>query len=604
MGLSKFIVGRPDGSDEGYKVSDKIDSRALSFFAAIARTPSVAGFDVLSGSAYIQSSYVTLSDTFVSMGIGGNFQTNAIPSGYFNYAVFSLNSTGTIVKTEGIPAATVGSVVVPPLPVGNAPICRVLYQDNGLGSPGTITVIPQSSITDIRPFIYSDFSQPEPASEVFSDFKVTAKYPISTAVNVAPGKLYMTSGDYVSFPGEDVDFGTGGNFEAPEMSAGYYNVVLLVINNGGLIDAYFGTPNAVLNSVVWPSTPVEASPLAIITIQDNGSAIAGSINLITQAAINDVRPFMSNFEGQIKVTFLDYCRVRANKPADKTVTVNSGVIYPNNSTATLFNETTIDFGSGPNQLPAIPTAQYQRILLVVNASGNLEIYSSPTQALESNLVTPAIPNSTVPLAYIDVQDDGTNAPGSIRPINQYNIQDLRPFLGAIQSLLAYTNSSYINQIARDLYVGGTSSLLGTPTAKYFPSNVSIQALLSPVKAVVGPNGTYPDLQSAINAVSSGSLILIDSTTLTLSGTVNVNKNDLTIIGCGRGSVVQGDGTFVGLNVTGTGVKIKGVKFSSFTTAVQVTTESCMIIENYFHSNTTDVDYSGVVKIIIESNIRE
>lgn len=165
------------------------------------------------------------------------------------------------------------------------------------------------------------------------------------------------------------------------------------------------------------------------------------------------------------------------------------------------------------------------------------------------------------------------------------------------------NFNNIVQLAGDMYVNGVSTLnnLGN---KHFGSGISVEGLLSPVKAVVGTNGTHADLQSAINAVSAGALILVDTGSFNLSGSVSVNKNDLTIMGCGRGTVFNGNGTFAGLNILNQGVKIKGIKFNDFTTAIKVSSENCMILENYFSSNTVDVDYSGVSKIEIESNISE
>lgn len=169
------------------------------------------------------------------------------------------------------------------------------------------------------------------------------------------------------------------------------------------------------------------------------------------------------------------------------------------------------------------------------------------------------------------------------------------------------NSAYnfnnIVQLAGDLYKNGVSQLFNTG-AKHFASNYSIEQLLAPIKATVGANGTHPDLQSAIDEVTAGSLILVDSETFTLTSTVNVNKEDLTIMGCGRGSKFVGDGSFIGLNLQAAGIKLKGLKFDSFSSAVKVSAEVCIIVENYFTNNTIDVDYSGIVKLVLENNLEE
>jgi len=164
-----------------------------------------------------------------------------------------------------------------------------------------------------------------------------------------------------------------------------------------------------------------------------------------------------------------------------------------------------------------------------------------------------------------------------------------------------TNTFNINQLAGDLYKNGTGYLTNAGN-KFFAPNYSIQSLTSTVHAVVGANGTHDNLQSAINDVSAGSRILIDTGTYTLSSAVNVNKQNLTIEGVGRGALLTGSG--VGLNITAAGVLVEKIKFQGFTTALYIRSESCMINRNWFSGNTTDIDYSTVTKIVMEGNIQE
>jgi hypothetical protein len=98
--------------------------------------------------------------------------------------------------------------------------------------------------------------------------------------------------------------------------------------------------------------------------------------------------------------------------------------------------------------------------------------------------------------------------------------------------------------------------------------------------------------------------MVKSGTITLPTTVNVNKNDITIMGVGRGTVIQGNNTFQGFNLQNVGIKIMNCKMQNFTTAVKVSAEKCMVTGNYFFNNTTDVDYSGISQIEIENNISE
>jgi len=165
------------------------------------------------------------------------------------------------------------------------------------------------------------------------------------------------------------------------------------------------------------------------------------------------------------------------------------------------------------------------------------------------------------------------------------------------------NFNNITELFGDVYYDGTGVMFNTGN-KAFASNYNLESLTFWVAAVVGPRGTHASLQTAINAVPAGSLILVKNQTLTLSGVVTVNKNDITIMGVGRGSVIQGNNTFVGFDIQNVGCKIMNVKLQNFTTAVDVNAEKCMITGNYFANNTTDVDYSGISQIEIENNISE
>jgi len=180
MALEKYLVVRPDGQVEKSKSVDKIDSRSSSFFAA---TPSVSpskGFTILGGYAVILRNFVSISDTNISMGIGGTHETESIPAGYWNQAAFSVTQNGTIVKTEGTPAATKEAVVPPVFPFGTLPICLVTYQDSGSGSAGTINDLNPAEIIDRRPFFYGSYNQPLDYTDAISDFKIDPTFPAST----------------------------------------------------------------------------------------------------------------------------------------------------------------------------------------------------------------------------------------------------------------------------------------------------------------------------------------------------------------------------------------------------------------------------------------
>jgi hypothetical protein len=167
-----------------------------------------------------------------------------------------------------------------------------------------------------------------------------------------------------------------------------------------------------------------------------------------------------------------------------------------------------------------------------------------------------------------------------------------------------TNTFNLNQLAGDLYLSGSSALNNSGN-KFFASNYNMQSLTSTFHAVVGTNGTHSSLQQAIDDLPAGSRILLDTGTLNLSSTININKANMTIEGVGRGTVINSSGANIGFNISADGVTIEKMKFQNFSnTAIYVRSEWCMITRNWFNGNTTDIDYSTVSKIVLEANIEE
>ena len=195
---------------------------------------------------------------------------------------------------------------------------------------------------------------------------------------------------------------------------------------------------------------------------------------------------------------------------------------------------------------------------------------------------------------------------SIKFYNTINANDDIVLLvngGTIVRDASQNNFNNITELFGDVYHDGTGVMFNTGN-KAFAANYNLESLTFWVSAVVGTRGTHSDLQTAINSVAAGSLIIVKAGTHILPTTVLVNKDDITIMGVGRGAVIQGDGTFQGLNLQNVGIKIINCKLNNFTTAVKVSAEKCMVTGNYFANNTTDVDYSGISQVEIENNISE
>lgn len=433
MALEKYLVVRPDGQVEKSKSVDKIDSKALSFFAPIPSTAPSKGFTILGGYAVIFKSLVSVNDTAITMGIGGSHQTEAIPNNYWNTAAFSVNQTGNIVKTEGVPADTKAGIEAPVFPAGSLPICLVTYQDNGSGAAGTIKDLNPVDIVDQRPFFYGSYNQPIDYTDAISDFKVSQTFPVSTDLTINYGHIYFTNGQLVELPDLTISLGVGGSNEAPASPANQYRKGLIYITIHSAIEIIWSEPNANPNAITRPAVPRGVIPVSVVTIQDDGNAVPGSILPIFEADLKDARPSTTNMMGIMRADDLDYVKVLEMFPPDKRVKINSGVVYPSAGLLVDFQNTVIDFGSGIHQLPALTPGYWKRILLSLDAAGNSLLFYSAENAVRANLTNPVIPKNVIPLAFVDVQDDSSGLPGGILPIEETQIKDIRPWLGSTGS---------------------------------------------------------------------------------------------------------------------------------------------------------------------------
>jgi parallel beta-helix repeat protein len=433
MALEKYLVVRPDGQVEKSKSVDKLDTRASSFFAAIATTTPSKGFNVLGGYAVVFKSLVSVSDTDITMGIGGTHQTSAIPNNYWNTAAFSVDQTGTIIMTEGLPAATKGAISAPIFPVGTLPICLVTYQDNGSGAAGTIKDLEAADIIDRRPFFYGSYNQPIDYTDAISDFKVSQTFPNSTNLEIKSGHIYFTNGQLVELPDATLALGTGGTYEAPASPPNHYRKGLIYITQYSTIEIVWSEATAILASIARPQVPRGVIPICVVTIQDDGNAIPGSIRPIGEDDLKDARPSTTNMMGIMRADDLNYVKVQALFPPDKRVKINAGVIYPSAGLFVDYADTIIDFGSGINQLAPLTPGYWKRVLIALDAAGNTLFFYSAENAVRANLVNPVIPKNVIPLAFIDAQDDSAGIAGSIRPIEDIHIKDIRPWLGSTGS---------------------------------------------------------------------------------------------------------------------------------------------------------------------------
>ena len=86
-----------------------------------------------------------------------------------------------------------------------------------------------------------------------------------------------------------IRMGTGGEYQVSAMTANYYNRVLFTLDSVGLLKKYEGTPAANPGDLIPPPVPAVELPVCIVTVHDDGTGSAGTIDNINDSDVLDVR---------------------------------------------------------------------------------------------------------------------------------------------------------------------------------------------------------------------------------------------------------------------------------------------------------------------------
>lgn len=111
-------------------------------------------------------------------------------------------------------------------------------------------------------------------------------------IGILAGSFYLGN-ILVSFAGNSsVNLGPGGAYQVAATTANYYKKILFAINSSGTLKKYEGTQSSTSAGATAPSFPADEIQVCIVTVQDDGSAGAGTIKNIQSSDIQDVRPFL------------------------------------------------------------------------------------------------------------------------------------------------------------------------------------------------------------------------------------------------------------------------------------------------------------------------
>jgi hypothetical protein len=149
--------------------------------------------------------------------------------------------------------------------------------------------------------------------------------------------------------------------------------------------------------------------------------------------------------------------------------VTPGRFFKDDGYATAAGGKTIEMGPGyAFQSSALPANQYRRVIFGVNANSVVIKFEGTASSTEGAAQYPVVPSysDVLPFAAVLVQDDGTGAAGTIKPITQYSIEDWRPhFLHPTFNKLTAMYSGDRKEYGRVVLTAGTTNTqitFGTP----------------------------------------------------------------------------------------------------------------------------------------------
>lgn len=120
-------------------------------------------------------------------------------------------------------------------------------------------------------------------------FQVEVTSPVGTDVNVTGG--YISAGtNLVKIADKILKFGAGEEFVVTAMTVFYWRKLLVSVNT--LTEAIVVTEGTAASTKLLaaiPTIPANCKPCAVISVQDNGNAGAGTIRNIIASEIEDVR---------------------------------------------------------------------------------------------------------------------------------------------------------------------------------------------------------------------------------------------------------------------------------------------------------------------------
>lgn len=122
-------------------------------------------------------------------------------------------------------------------------------------------------------------------------------------------------------------------------------------------------------------------------------------------------------------------RPSAQDMPDKSFRIEPGTFYLGGTQVSYLGNSNVRLGTnGEFQVSALTANYYNKVLFAIDSTGKLKKYEGVQEQTADLVTPPGFPAGEMPVCLVTVQDDGTGQPGTIKPLEPLNLNDLRPFL--------------------------------------------------------------------------------------------------------------------------------------------------------------------------------
>lgn len=126
---------------------------------------------------------------------------------------------------------------------------------------------------------------------ITNKLRPSAQSTANKTIKIEAGNFFLGTAK-VSYAGNTSISLATGTYQVSAMTANYFKKILFTIDSSGVLKKYEGTAAQTSAGASTPSFLAGEIPVCIVTVQDDGSATAGSVRDINAADVEDVRSFL------------------------------------------------------------------------------------------------------------------------------------------------------------------------------------------------------------------------------------------------------------------------------------------------------------------------